>query len=81
MILQASKTYVEFNGGDIGVGYGVKDGVGTLAFQDIEIQEIGTKVENSDYLFPVIFKFHKAESIDVIIKALENIKQKMKEGD
>lgn len=79
MILQISKTIIEFKGGDIAVGVGEK---GTVVFQDIENpQEIGTKVENENNIYPVILKFEKSESIEVVIKQLEKAKQILEKGE
>lgn len=81
MILQASQTIIEFNGGDVAVGVR-KDGI--VGFQNIEKQEIGTNVKNNDNIFPVIFEFKNINSIDVVIKQLKTAKkilQKVKEAE
>ena len=81
MILQASQTIIEFDGGDIAVGVR-KDGL--VGFQDIEQQEIGTDVESDNNIFPVIFRFKNTKSIDVVIKQLQRAKeiiQKSKEAE
>lgn len=81
MILQASQTIIEFNGGDVAVGVR-KDGI--VGFQNIEKQEIGTNVKNNDNIFPVIFEFKNINSIDVVIKQLKRAKkilQKVKEAE
>ena len=72
MILQASQTIIEFDGGDIAVGV---RGDGAIGFQDIEKQEIGTDVENCSNTYPVILSFKKTESIDVVIKQLQKAKE------
>lgn len=72
MILQASQTIIEFDGGDIAVG--VRED-GLIGFQNIEKQEIGTDVKSNNNIFPVVLKFKKAESIDVVIKQLEKAKE------
>ena len=81
MILQASQTIIEFNGGDVAVGVR-KDGI--VGFRNIEKQEIGTNVKNNDNIFPVIFEFKNINSIDVVIKQLKRAKkilQKVKEAE
>lgn len=81
MILQASQTIIEFDGGDIAVGVR-KDGL--VGFQDIEKQEIGTDVEGDNNIFPVIFRFKNTKSIDVVIEQLQKAKeiiQKSKEAE
>lgn len=78
MILQASTTIIEFNG-DVSIGVN-KDGM--IAFQDLEKpEEPGTKIENDNDIFPVIFKFEKTESIDVLIRQLEKAKEIIKEAE
>ena len=81
MILQASQTIIEFNGGDVAVGVR-RDGI--VGFRNIEKQEIGTNVKNNDNIFPVIFEFKNINSIDVVIKQLKRAKkilQKVKEAE
>lgn len=78
MILQASQTIIEFNGGDIAVGVR-KDGV--VGFQNIEKQEIGTNVKNDDNIFPVIFEFKNTTSIDTVIKQLQRAKEILQKAE
>lgn len=72
MILQASQTIIEFNGGDIAVGVR-SDGM--IGFQNIEQQEIGVNLKNDDNIFPVIFEFKNQKSIDVVIEQLQKAKK------
>lgn len=76
MILQASKTIIKFNG-DVGIGLSTD---GSIGFQDLENpQEPGTKVENDNNIFPVIFKFEKIESIDAVISQLKKAREIIKD--
>lgn len=77
MILQASQTIIKFEDGDIGVGFRAENGIGEIAFQDIEKTEIGKELKDDKNIFPVRLIFKKKESIDVIIEALNIIKNKM----
>jgi len=78
MILQASQTIIEFNGGDVAVGVR-KDGI--VGFQNIEKQKNGTDVKKSDNIFPVIFEFKNVQSIDVVIKQLQRAKEILQKAE
>ena len=83
------KVELVFGTGDIGINAGVFDDarvirpVGLLIFYNQEARNIGdvadikagTTVAFED--FPVVMKFNKAESIDVLIEALNEAKQAM----
>lgn len=81
------RTEMLFGAGDIGFNSGVyienDELVGLLIFYNQEPRKIGepgdikagTPVNLED--FPVIIKFSKSESIDVLIKALEEAKESM----
>lgn len=82
-MIKISQMIIEFNGGDIGVCYRAKEGLGELSFQSLkQKQKIGTKVKSEDTVFPVRLIFKNTESIDVVIRALKAIKETMntKEG-
>ncbi len=78
---------LEFGTGDIGLNAGsiTKDNevVGIIVFYNQEPREIGlpgdikagTEVDLNS--FPVLMEFSKKESVDVIIKALQEVKQSM----
>lgn len=82
-----NRTEMLFGAGDIGFNSGVyienDELVGVLIFYNQEAREIGEpgdiKVGVSVNLedFPVMIKFTKKESIDVLIKALEEAKESM----
>lgn len=78
MILQASQTIIEFNGGDVAIGVR-KDGI--VGFQNIEKQKNETDVKNSDNIFPVIFEFKNVQSIDVVIKQLQRAKEILQKAE
>lgn len=81
------QTKMEFGTGDIGFNAGVlkeeDDKVGVIIFYNQEPRNIGDpgdikvgeEVDIND--FPVIMKFHRKESIDVVIKALLEAKKEM----
>lgn len=81
------QTKMEFGTGDIGFNTGaIKEDdtkVGVIIFYNQEGREIGTtgdikagtEVDIND--FPVIMKFYRKESIDVIIEALLEAKKEM----
>lgn len=81
------QTKMEFGTGDIGFNAGAikedDDKVGIVIFYNQETRNIGdvgdikagTEVDIND--FPVIMKFYRTESIDVIIKALLEAKKEM----
>ncbi len=82
MIVQNS--IVIFEGGDIGVAarYNEKMNIGELSFQELENNtEIGEKYESDDNYFPVSLIFKKTASIDVVIKQLQVIKEKMEDQE
>ncbi len=78
---------LEFGTGDIGLNAGsiTKDNenIGIIVFYNQEPREIGspgdikagTEVDLNS--FPVLMEFSKKESVDVIIKALQEVKQSM----
>lgn len=81
------QTKMEFGTGDIGFNAGVlkeeDDKVGVIIFYNQEPRNIGdtgdikagTEVDINS--FPVIMKFYRKESIDVIIEALLEAKKEM----
>ena len=81
------QTKMEFGTGDIGVNAGAikedDDKVGVIIFYNQEPRNIGDtgdikageEVDIND--FPVIMKFYRKESIDVIIEALLKAKEEM----
>lgn len=64
-------TKIEFDG-DVGVGLRAD---GAIGFQNIEKTEIGTALEESNNIFPIIFEFKNTKSIDVLIKQLNRAKE------
>ena len=81
------EAYLEFGTGDICIASGYiesEQGVGFVTFCNQEPREIGKmgdveldkKYSIDD--FPVVMKFSKKESIDVVIKALLDAKKLMK---
>lgn len=80
MIYKESRTIINFEGGNIGVAGSHKGKIGLVKFEELEKpQEIGTPVENKNKYgyYPVVMAFHKPESIDVVIKILNTVKEKM----
>ena len=81
------QTKMEFGTGDIGFNAGTMkeddDKVGVIIFYNQEPRNIGDtgdikageEVDIND--FPVIMKFYKKESIDVVVKALLEAKKEM----
>lgn len=72
-------TVVIFEGGNIGTAsrYDEKTNIGELSFQELkEKHEIGAEYEEDEY-YPVSLIFKKSESIDIVIRQLEKIKEKM----
>lgn len=81
------QTKMEFGTGDIGFNAGAikeeGDKVGMIIFYNQECREIGaigdikagTPVNLND--FPVVMKFYKKDSIDVLIEALLETKKEM----
>ena len=81
------QTKMEFGTGDIGFNAGTikedDDKVGVIIFYNQEPRNIGDtgdikageEVDIND--FPVIMKFYKKESIDVVVKALLEAKKEM----
>ena len=81
------QTKIEFGTGDIGINAGAinENGnkVGIIIFYNQEARNIGdtgdikagTEVDINS--FPVVMKFHRKESIDVVIKALLEAKKEM----
>lgn len=81
------QTKMEFGTGDIGFNAGAikedDDKVGIIIFYNQKPRNIGdagdikagTEVDIND--FPVIMKFYRKESIDVVIKALLEAKKEM----
>lgn len=76
-------TIVEFGHGDIRVCSGMQEENGVLAFKDLETtpRPIGEKISRSRIVditdFPVVLRFTNIMSIDVLIEALETIKEGM----
>ena len=78
---------IQFGTGDIGFNSGAiaesDNKVGIIIFYNQEPREIGsvgdikagTEVDIND--FPVVMKFYRRESIDVLIKALLEVKKEM----
>ena len=82
MIYKEERIVVNFEGGNIEVVGSYHGKIGLVKFAELEhTQEIGTKVESNNEYFPVIMAFHKPESIDVVIKALNHAKKKMMESE
>ena len=81
------QTKMEFGIGDIGFNTGAikedDDKVGIVIFYNQEAREIGAtsdikageKVNIDD--FPVVMKFYRKESVDVLIEALLEVKKEM----
>ena len=81
------QTKMEFGTGDIGFNAGAikeeDEKVGIVIFYNQEVRKIGdlgdikagTEVDINS--FPVVMKFHRKESIDVVIKALLEAKKEM----
>lgn len=77
-------TVVLFEGGNIGTGirYYEQEKIGELSLGELsENREIGKDYKLSDLKdgFPVTLLFKKKSSIDVLIKQLEKIKEKMED--
>lgn len=78
-----SQTIVMFENGDINIVTGVIEevNIGLLAFREQEPRKIG--MNNGDKpkemtAYPIIFNFTNIDSIDVLIKSLEIVKEDMK---
>lgn len=78
-----SQTIVTFENGDINIVTGVieEENIGLLAFREQEPRKIG--MNNGDKPkeitgYPIIFNFTNIDSIDVLIKSLEIVKEDMK---
>jgi hypothetical protein len=78
---------IAFGTGDINVGAGVREydqSIGVLTFRDQNPQPIGTFTQHdipenvNTFDIPVTMVFHKKESIDVLIRNLERVKDYMK---
>jgi len=82
-MIKNSQMVLEFGNGDIGVGGGnckSDHKIGIVVFSNIEKREIGSfkgfdDVKNENY--PLVMTFTKKESIDVVIKALQDAKKEM----
>lgn len=79
------QTKIIFGNGDIRVSRGyVKENnsIGVIGFSNGEPVEIGTEKQELIYPgdCPIIFEFHKTESIDAVIKQLESVKNYMIEN-
>ena len=78
---------IVFGTGDISVNSGVyrksDNKIGAIIFYNQEPRPIGSPGDISTGTvvgvndFPVVMKFHKVESIDVLIKALTEVKNRM----
>ena len=76
-------TVVIFEGGNIGTAsrYDEEHNIGELSFQELKrTHEIGVQYEEDGY-YPVSLVFKKSESIDVVIRQLEKIKEKMEDKE
>lgn len=78
-----SQTIVTFENGDINIVTGVieEENICLLAFREQEPRKIG--MNNGDKPkeiteYPIIFNFTNIDSIDVLIKSLEIVKENMK---
>ena len=84
MIIHSYNVIVEF-GGDIVVGASVRDGEGFLTFRQLDKKmEIGKELESSVEdleKLDVVFKLSDIRSIDVIIRQLNSLKEKLKIDD
>lgn len=81
MIVLNTKT-IEFGDGDVCTGSVMRtDGVGVVYFTDLDKKyEIGERLENKkDDIDQMLVSLHfkKIESIDIVISALERIKELM----
>lgn len=82
-----NQTIIRFENGDINIVTGIMDieePLGVIAFREQETRQIamynGDKPkEIAEY--PVIFNFTNEDSIDVLIKSLELVKEDMKNRD
>ena len=71
MIQYGIYTKIEFDG-DIGIAIRAD---GAIGFQNIEKTEIGSIVNTSDNIYPIVFEFKDIKSIDVLIKQLNRAKE------
>lgn len=81
---------IDFGHGDIAMIGGSKNGVGKVGFKQTKktypigiIKEedyISNDFESKDFECPIVMTFNNVESIDTVIKVLENIKLGMQKG-
>ena len=83
--IKDNQTIATFGTGDIGINSLTSfDGQHKLGFYNQTEREIGAEAdikkgdEVDDDLFEILFEFTKVESIDVIIKSLEQVKTDLK---
>lgn len=82
-----SQTIIRFENGDINIVTGImniKEPLGVLAFREQQPRKIS--MHNGDKPkelteYPVIFNFTNVESVDVLIKSLEIVKENLKTRD
>ncbi len=75
---------VEFGTGDINIipGILIEEEIGMIGFREQQPRKIGLnngdKAPNSTNMFKILLQFNKTESIDVLIHALNETKEMMK---
>jgi len=82
-----NQTIIRFENGDINIVTGIiniKEPLGVLAFREQQPRKIS--IHNGDKPkelteYPVIFNFTNVESVDVLIKSLEIVKENLKTRD
>lgn len=82
-----NQTIIRFENGDINIVTGImniEEPLGVLAFREQQTRKIG--MHNGDKPkelteYPVILNFTNIESIDVLIKSLEIVKENLKTRD
>lgn len=86
--IDKTKTTMTFGSGDIGVNSGSINKTGIIVFHNQSARPVGTPgdikagtIVDLEKFEGVIMEFNKVESIDVVIEALLEAKEAMKEGE